>query len=504
MRIFPHLFRQLWRSSLLTFPFLFFLVCCPIAQAVLYADVSPDSWYYQDVYESSDCGFFQGYADGLFRPANPVSLAEVTTIAVRLYEAYTLPESQTVETESAADNMAVEPAPNDSSEQIESSNDISLEGTEQVMPTSPWYAPYVAKARAYQLLPADWQPDDTPATRQQSVYLLARALPKAALPTLNQITTLPDLSPEAFGYTEILRCYQAGVVTGSDNYGTFRPSEAVSRAEISALTNRLFQPEQRIIFTLAAKPQKEVIIYGKSGAGRDLKVYQIGNGPNVLIAVFALHGFEDGWPQDGAELTFTAESLANALIEKNTPALSDWTVYLFPCANPDGLNDGWSANGPGRCTTHILTEAGEVVYGNGKGIDLNRSFPRGFSVNNSNRNYTGSAPLSATEAVALAHFVQEAISPEGKNILLDVHGWTQQLVAKDPRGRLVQHFQTYFPQNRPTPSGSHGYLVEWAQTIGYDALLFEFPYDVSSHSSFVTKGYDASFIQAVLDLLATY
>ena len=68
----------------------------------------------------------------------------------------------------------------------------------------------------------------------------------------------------------------------------------------------------------------------------------------------------------------------------------------------------------------------------------------------------------------------------------------------------MQHFQTYFPQNRPTPSGSHGYLVEWAQTIGYDALLFEFPYDVSSHSSFVTKGYDASFIQAVLDLLATY
>ncbi len=50
--------------------------------------------------------------------------------------------------------LAVEPAPNDSSEQIESSNDISLEGTEQVMPTSPWYAPYVAKARVYQILPA--------------------------------------------------------------------------------------------------------------------------------------------------------------------------------------------------------------------------------------------------------------------------------------------------------------------------------------------------------------
>lgn len=163
-----------------------------------------------------------------------------------------------------------------------------------------------------------------------------------------------------------------------------------------------------------------------------------------------------------------------------------------------------SANGPGRCTTHILTEAGEVVYGNGKGIDLNRSFPWGFSTNSSNRNYTGSAPLSATEAVALANFLKDVVAPGEKNVLLDVHGWTQQLVAKNPKGRLVQHFQTYFPQNRPTPSGSHGYLIEWAQTIGYDSLLFEFPYGVSSHASFVAKGYDASFIQAVLDLLATY
>ena len=43
----------------------------------------------------------------------------------------------------------------------------------------------------------------------------------------------------------------------------------------------------------------------------------------------------------------TAHDLMEAL-EQNYDALikeGDWSVYVLPCLNPDGLYDGWTCNG---------------------------------------------------------------------------------------------------------------------------------------------------------------
>lgn len=148
--------------------------------------------------------------------------------------------------------------------------------------------------------------------------------------------------------------------------------------------------------------QKETICYGRSGSGRELLAYRFGTGKHVLVATFAIHGWEDNFQQDGQLLSDTAYLLMQALTGPAAQRLTsgDWTVYVLPCLNPDGLYDGWTWQWAGRCTTHCLDADGLVEEGTG--VDLNRCFPYSFVSDYSARNYCGSEPLRAREAVALA------------------------------------------------------------------------------------------------------
>ena len=100
-------------------------------------------------------------------------------------------------------------------------------------------------------------------------------------------------------------------------------------------------------------------IYGQSGLkvkgdsrGQDLRYYKFGNGKNVFYATFAVHGFEDLWNHDGKELTYIAERFKDYLIRiGKSDIFKDWTLYVFPQANPDGANHGWTNDGPRKNNT---------------------------------------------------------------------------------------------------------------------------------------------------------
>ena len=70
------------------------------------------------------------------------------------------------------------------------------------------------------------------------------------------------------------------------------------------------------------------MVYGQSGAGRELVAYRFGNGENVLIAGFAIHGYEDNFNKDAEALVYTANELMKRL-DENRDLLTDygWTVY---------------------------------------------------------------------------------------------------------------------------------------------------------------------------------
>ena len=245
----------------------------------------------------------------------------------------------------------------------------------------------------------------------------------------------------------------------------------------------------------------EKIVYGQSGAGRELAAYRFGDGDNVLVVTFAIHGWEDNFNQDGGALVYAAGQLMSVL-EQNPDAVSDynWSVYVLPCLNPDGLLDGHSHNGPGRLTTSYLTSSGELSFKHG--IDMNRCFPTGWKKYTNVRNYNGSQPLAAKEAQALAAFMQ-SVKGSARNVCIDTHGWTQQIITSDgTNGFLYRIFKASFPGNlHSSLNGSAGYFTRYASTLGYTSCLFEFPRNVKSLDQFKTIGYIPQYTNAILSIL---
>ena len=254
---------------------------------------------------------------------------------------------------------------------------------------------------------------------------------------------------------------------------------------------------------------KQILVsgtYGMSGLkhignsrGTDLRYYKIGNGPNVLFAVFELHGYEDLWSGDGYELTIIAEDFAKKLAASHDTQLFDkWTVYVFPQANPDGLNHGFTNNGPGRCT---------ITGVNGHGVDLNRCWDSNFVPTYTNRNYTGATPFGAYEAIHLRDFMLSHKSNSGQTVVIDLHGWTTQLIGD--YGICLDYYGPQFYSsssealNKYTSSYGKGYLISWAKNVlGARSALIELPSaDISNHQSVLNAGYSQKYYNATVNML---
>lgn len=245
-------------------------------------------------------------------------------------------------------------------------------------------------------------------------------------------------------------------------------------------------------------------VYGKTGLkeignskGGDLTYYQYGSGPNVFFATFAVHGFEDKWDRDSTQLVLIAEEFWSKLQSMQDYNLAEkWTIYIFPQVNPDGRIYGWTNNGPGRTT---LTSAS-----NGKGVDINRCWSKDFVANYTNRNYTGSEPFMAYEARYLRDFLLSHKSKDGQTILVDLHGWTQQLIGDST---IRDYYRKQFPENTDTATYGKGYLINWARTeLGSStkaakSALIELPSTVSNENDVIAQNLNQRYITATLDML---
>ncbi|AFV01718.1 hypothetical protein UNSWDHB_2944 [Dehalobacter sp. UNSWDHB] len=228
--------------------------------------------------------------------------------------------------------------------------------------------------------------------------------------------------------------------------------------------------------------------YGTSGNNRSLKYYKIGSGNNVLAAVFAVHGFEDAWAADGEELVKIAKTTIEELAAEN---LSAWTIYVIPCANPDGILDGWTNNGPGRATVSA-------------GKDINRSFP--YTNNNdfypytNTRNFNGSSALGSAEVLALSQVLLQWKSEAQTMVLLDVHGWLNESLGDTAIGQCFQNqFGSTFSLSTLS-SSAKGYVSLWGQNNGMRAALIELPFP-SSPQDILDRDFAGKFVSATCNML---
>lgn len=274
---------------------------------------------------------------------------------------------------------------------------------------------------------------------------------------------------------------------------------------------------EAIQIKIVPKTEERVTIYetgtyGKSGLsykgdsrGRNLEYYRFGNGPNVLFATFAVHGFEDKWNNDGGELVTIANNFYNQLKSGKYDDIAEkWTVYIFPEVNPDGRRYGYSHNGPGRTTLFSKAE------GN-KGIDINRCWEISgvpYQRFTESRNYNGTSGFQAYEAVALRDFLLANQSKTGQTILVDLHGWTNQLIGDEEI--CMNYYYPRFKNSDRSAVGRYGtgYLINWARSTlrssagNAKSVLIELPSNgVDSTQDVIKYNLSGRYIESTIEML---
>lgn len=175
-----------------------------------FTDISPENSMYESIMGMYGLGLMNGVTETAFYPKNTITAAQFTVIAVRAYEKY------------RGLNTDFTPP----------------QGV-------PWYEAYMKKADEYKLLPSGLSDYTKPLSRRQAFYIMYRVFPETELVKKRSVFRLPDLSPADVQYKEIIAIYEAGIASGSDEYGTFEGGRSITRAESATLMYKLIHPASR-------------------------------------------------------------------------------------------------------------------------------------------------------------------------------------------------------------------------------------------------------------------
>lgn len=201
------------------------------------------------------------------------------------------------------------------------------------------------------------------------------------------------------------------------------------------------------------------IIYGKSGLGANLictKISPVVTAKSKILMTFEIHGFEDLHPKDGQALVDIGNMVANYFMNDRAQ-LSGTQLYIAPSLNPDGLSQGYTNNGIGRCQASL-------------GIDINRDFDYQFKVFNEARNHTLGKPFSSSESQALRDLVN-TIKPD---VVIDCHGWYNKFIGDEWVANCFKNSLNIYT-HESFSDFNNGYFSAWAGTQGSKAMLLEYP-----------------------------
>lgn len=176
-----------------------------------FTDVAAGSWYADSVQTAYELGLVKGSSDSAFSPEGSITVGSALALACRLHSIY------------------------------------ATGGADFVQGT-PWYAVYVDYAVKNGIITEGQFSDyGVNATRREFAAVLAKALPETAISEKNTVPdgAIPDVPAGSANAAEIYRLYRAGVLTGSDKYGTFAPETTIDRASVAAIVSRMARPGLR-------------------------------------------------------------------------------------------------------------------------------------------------------------------------------------------------------------------------------------------------------------------
>ena len=197
-----------------------------------------NAWYTENIKAVYEYGMMIGRSGTEFAPDQPVTLAEVITIASRLNKMYQ---------EGTTEFLTGKPAC-----------------------PMPWYEIYVLYALDKGMIKnGEISNYNMPASRAQTAGILGKALPDEAW---NEILALslndiPDVNEADAYYQEILKLYRSGVLAGMDPNRTFASERSVRRCEVAAMVDRIVCPEDR---ELGDDGNESDIVLPENGTTQDL------------------------------------------------------------------------------------------------------------------------------------------------------------------------------------------------------------------------------------------
>lgn len=175
-----------------------------------YTDVKGDAWYAEAARLCYETGLMTGTRDNTFSPDNAVTVGEAAALAARILASL---GGGTIRAQAEGEA---------------------------------WYQRYVDFLEERKVAVPDPVQN---ASRTQFFHLMAAVVPPERLAAINAIEALPDTDD-----ADILRFYNAGVLTGTDAAGTFSGGRGLRRSECATMVARIIDPALRQTFTLQTAP----------------------------------------------------------------------------------------------------------------------------------------------------------------------------------------------------------------------------------------------------------
>ena len=179
------------------------------------------TWCEDAVDVAYQVGLMEGQSTEFFDIRSPLTYAHITVITARFHELL-----------NGGDGILPQPA--DGQAWYQPAVDyLTANCDDSMLQTMLWY---------FQL---DSRRPNSLCIRRDFVWMLAAILPESTLPPINHVSGIPDSVSD-----HILEFYQAGILNGIDEYGTFLEESPLTRGAACAILARIIDPAQRLMVSL--------------------------------------------------------------------------------------------------------------------------------------------------------------------------------------------------------------------------------------------------------------
>ena len=180
----------------------------------MFIDVNENAWYGYNMQKvianAYEYGLILGTSEDIFEPMSNITIAQAITLAARVHSIY-------------------------------------MNGSEDFVQGDPWYQVYVDYTVANGIIGVGTFSDySKSATRAEMAYIFSRSLPSEEFAAQNTVNSLPDVIDSTPYYSAIIVLFEAGIIGGNDDQGTFYPANNISRAEAAAIISRVILPGTRL------------------------------------------------------------------------------------------------------------------------------------------------------------------------------------------------------------------------------------------------------------------